>query len=88
MKKIASRKKKEKQEKSKTSIQFNFLFKALTVGDSVFFMRSPGPQSMSSERNHLRVWPVRPQGTTNFCKFDIDWGPGDEDHHESSSKNG
>ena len=26
LKKIASRKKKEKQEKSKTSIQFNFLF--------------------------------------------------------------
>ena len=23
-----------------------------------------------------------------FCKFDVDWGLGDEDHHESSSKNG
>ena len=21
-----------------------------------------------------------------FCKFDVDWGLGDEDHHESSSK--
>ena len=34
----------------------------LTVGDNVFFMRSPWPQSMSSKRIHLRAWPVRPQG--------------------------
>ena len=63
-------------------IKISFL--DLTVGDNIFFMRSPMPQSMSSSRTRVRKWPLRPQGTRNFLQFDIEWGMGDEDLCETS----